>query len=59
MGDSMSRDSSCVARGCVFGAPRVDVVAARRGDVAACEDFVRRALETIEEQLLPRSAFTH
>ena len=33
------------------------VVAARRGDVAACEDFVRRALETIEEQLLPRSAF--
>ena len=26
----MSRDSSCVARGCVFGAPRVGVVAARR-----------------------------
>ena len=33
------------------------VVAARRGDVAACQDFVRRALKTIEEQLLPRSAF--
>ena len=33
------------------------VAAARRGDVAACQDFVRRALETIEEQLLPRSAF--
>lgn len=30
MGDSTSRDSSCVARGGVFGAPRVGVVAARR-----------------------------
>ena len=28
-----------------------------RGDVAACQDFVRRALETIEKELLPRSAF--
>ena len=33
------------------------VAAARRGDVAACRDFVRRALETIEKELLPRSAF--
>ena len=33
------------------------VAAARRGDVAACQDFVRRALETIEKELLPRSAF--